>query len=133
MAPGLPTTALAAHNSRSRVVRDEEGTIHVFWGMLSLRMTQGEFSNLAGLVGDAAARPFRRGELARCPRGRVTRCSMGQIMVSHRSLTLWFSSREFEEFCQLVAEARRQLADAAPLPHLGLPWRLALREPVSPN
>lgn len=133
MAPGLPATALAAYNSRCRVMRDEEGTIHFFWGMLSIRMTQGEFSNLAGLVEDAVACPFRRGELARCPRGWVACCSMGQIMLSHRSFTLWFSPKEFDEFCQLVAEARQQLADAAPLPHLGLPWTSAHREFASAN
>ena len=50
--------------------------------------------------------------------------SDGQIMLSHGSLILWFSPEEFEEFCRLGATARQQLADAAPLPPLGLPWKL---------
>jgi hypothetical protein len=47
---------------------------------------------------------------------------MGQIMLSHDSLTLWFSPEEFEEFYRLVATARQQLADTAPLPPLGVRW-----------
>ena len=101
--------------------------------MLSIRMTQGEFLNLAGLVEDAVACPLRRGELARCPRGRVACCSMGQIVVSHHSLTLWFPPKEFEEFCRLAAEARQRLTDTAPLPQLGLPWVAAHQGFVSPN
>lgn len=48
---------------------------------------------------------------------------MGQIMLSHGSLTLWFSPEEFEEFCRLGTAARQQLADVAPLPPLGVPWK----------
>ncbi len=118
----LLATVLVSYNSRNRVVRDREGDIHLFWGALSIRMTQGEFLDFFGLVTDAAGRAARCGELATCPCGRAVRCPMGQIMLSHGSLTLWFSPEEFEEFYRLVATARQQLADAAPLPPLGAPW-----------
>jgi hypothetical protein len=49
--------------------------------------------------------------------------SDGQIMLSHGSLILWFSPEEFEEFCRLGTTARQHLADVAPLPPLGLPWK----------
>jgi len=117
-------TVLASYNSRSRVVRDREGHIHLFWEALSIRMTQGEFLGFAGLVTDAAGCAVRCGELATCPCGRAVRCSMGQIMVSHGSLTLWFSPEEFDEFYRLIVTARQHLADAAPLPQLGVSWTL---------
>ena len=118
----LSTTVLASYNSRSRVVRDREGNIHLFWKSLGIRMTQAEFLGLVGLVKDAAGYAARCGELAMRPCGRAVRCSMGQIMLSHGSFTLWFSPEEFEEFYRLSATARQQLADAAPLPPLGVPW-----------
>ncbi len=58
---------------------------------------------------------------------------MGQIMLSHDNLTLWFSPEEFEEFYRLIATARQQLADAAPLPSLGTPWMPPRQERVSFN
>ena len=122
MDSGLPATVLASYNSRSRVVRDREGGIHLFWGPLSIRMTQDEFLGLVGLVTDAAGCGARCGELAMRPCGRAFRCRMGQVMLCHGSFTLWFSPEEFEEFCRLGAAARRQLADAASLPSLGVPW-----------
>lgn len=85
-------------------------------------MTQSEFLGLAGLVTDAAGCAARCGELAMRSCGRAVRCPMGQIMLSHGSLTLWFSPEEFEEFYRLAAKARQHLADAAPLPLLGVPW-----------
>ena len=120
----LSTTVLASYNSRSRIVRDREGGIHLFWKSLGIRMTQDEFLGLVGLVKDAAGCTARCGELAMRPCGRAVRCPMGQIMLSHGSLTLWFSPEEFEEFCRLSTTARRRLADVAPLPPLGLPWKL---------
>src|SRR3954467_12047846 len=117
-----PATVLASYNSRSRILRDREGNIHLFWGALSIRVTQSEFLGFASLVTDAAGCATRCGELAMRPCGRAFKCSMGQIMLSHGSLTLWFSPEEFEEFYQLVATARQQLADAEPLPPLGVPW-----------
>jgi hypothetical protein len=89
---------------------------------LSIRMTQSEFLSFVGLVIDAAGGAVRCGELAKCPCGRAVRCSMGQIMVSHGDLTLWFSPEEFEEFYRLAATARQRLADIPPLPSLGVPW-----------
>jgi hypothetical protein len=97
----LPATVLASYNSRSRIVRDREGSIRLFWGALSIRMTQSEFLSFVGLVIEAAGCTVRCGELAKCPCGRATRCLMGQIMVSHDDLTLWFSPEEFEEFYRL--------------------------------
>ena len=117
-----PATVLASYNSRARIVRDGEGSIHLFWGALSIKMAQSEFLNFAGLVADAAECALRCGELATRSCGRAVRCAMGQIMLSHGSLTLWFSPEEFEEFYRLSATARQQLADAAPLPPLGVPW-----------
>ncbi len=124
MDSGLSATVLASYNSRSRIVRDLEGSIHLFWKSLSIRMSQAEFLGLVGLVKDAAGCAARCGELAERPCGRAVRCSMGQIMLSHGSLTLWFSPEEFEEFCRLGTTARQQLAGVAPLPPLGLPWKL---------
>lgn len=124
MDSGLSATVLASYNSRSRIVRDREGSIHLFWKSLGIRMTQAEFLGLVGLVKDAAGCAARCGELAMRPCGRAVRCSMGQIMLSHGSFTLWFSPEEFEEFCRLGTTARQQLADVAPLPPLGLPWKL---------
>jgi hypothetical protein len=49
---------------------------------------------------------------------------MGQIMLSYRDFTLWFSPKEFEKFCRLTTAARRHLADVSPLPLLGVPWTL---------
>ena len=116
------TTVLASYNSRSRIVRDREGIIHLFWGMLSIRMTQREFLGFVGLVKDAMGCARRCGALATSSCGRAVRCPMGQIMVSHGNLTLWFSPEEFEEFHRLTATARQHLADAAPLPSVGAPW-----------
>ncbi len=118
----LPATVLASYNSRSRIVRDREGAIHLFWGALSIRMTQREFLGLVSLVTNAARCAGRCGELATSSCGRAVRCSMGQIMLSHDNLTLWFSPEEFEEFYRLTTTARQQLADAAPLPSIGVPW-----------
>ena len=94
--------------------------MRLFWGALSLGMSVGEFVEFARMVDEAGR--GRRGELARCHCGRVERCAMGQVMVSHESLALWFEPDEFEEFGRLVAEARGRLADSAPLPALGVPW-----------
>jgi hypothetical protein len=122
MHPGPRATVLAAYNSRSRVTRGDDGVIRLFWGMMSVAMNGTEFLDFAGLVAEAAGREMRCGELARGSYGRVVRCSMGQIKLSHDNLTLWFSPGEFEEFCRLVAGARRRLADCAPAPRLGMPW-----------
>ncbi len=117
-----PATVLASYNSRSRIVRDREGGIHLFWGALSIKMAQSEFLSFAGLVADAAECALRCGELANHSCGRAFKCSMGQIMLSYGNLTLWFSPEEFEEFYRLSTTARQQLADATPLPSLGVPW-----------
>ena len=119
----LSETVLASYNSRRRIVRDQEGSIHLFWKSAGIKMNQDEFLALVGLVKDAAGCAVRCGELAMRPCGRAVRCSMGQIMLSHGSLTLWFSPEEFEEFCRLGTTARQQLADVEPLPPLGLPWK----------
>lgn len=132
MNSGLRAAVLAAHNSRSRVTREGDGTIHLCWQALGVRMTQGEFVDVIGLVSCAAEGQVRCGELARRPCGQVTRCSMGQILLSHGGFTLWFSPEEFDEFSRLVVEAGRRLADAEPLPPLGLPWT-PRRESLSPN
>src|SRR5918912_2999173 len=116
------TTVLASYNSRSRIVRDREGSIHLFWGTLSIRMTQREFVGFVGLVKDAMGCASRCGELATSSCGRAIRCPMGQIMLSHNALSLWFSPEEFEEFHRLTTTAQQQLADAAPLPSVGAPW-----------
>lgn len=128
-----PATVLASYNSRSRIVRDREGVIHLFWGALSIKMAQSEFLSFAGLVADAAECALRCGELANRSCGRAVRCAMGQIMLSHDNLTLWFSPEEFEEFRWLSATARQQLADAAPLPSLGVPWTPPHQGPASHN
>lgn len=124
---------LAAYNSRSRITRDRDGAIHLLWGMLGIRMTQGEFVSFVRLVSEAAGCPVRCGEMALGACGRVARCSMGQIMLSYQRLTLWFSPEEFEGFYRLVAEARRRLADTEPLPALGVPWRQPQRDIFDPN
>ena len=113
---------LAAYNSRSRVTRGDDGIIRLCWEQMSLAMDGAEFLDFAGLVAEASGRETRCGELARSSRGRVVRCSMGQIKLSHGNLTLWFPPGEFEEFCRLVAGARQVLADCAPEPRLGRPW-----------
>jgi hypothetical protein len=122
MHPGPRATVLAAYNSRSRVTRGDDGVIRLCWGMMSVAMDGAEFLDFAGLVAEATGREMRCGELSRSSYGRVVRCSMGQIKLSHGNLTLWFSPGEFEEFCRLVAGARRRLADCAPAPRLGMPW-----------
>jgi hypothetical protein len=122
MNPGTRATVLAAYNSRSRVTREDDGVIRLCWEMMSLAMDCAELLDFAGLVAEAAGRETRCGELARGSRGRVVRCSMGQIKLSYGNLTLWFSPGEFEEFCRLVSGARRALADCAPPPRLGKPW-----------
>ena len=113
---------LAAYNSRSRVTREDDGVIRLCWRMMSVAMDGAEFLDFAGLVAEAAGRETRYGELARGSYGRVLRCSMGQIKLSHGNPILWFSPEEFEEFCRLIAGARRRLADCAPAPRLGRPW-----------
>ena len=123
-------TVLAAYNSRSRVTRGDDGVIRLFWGMMSLAMDEAEFLGFAGMVAEAAGRGMRCGELARGSYGRVVRCSMGQIKLSHGSLTLWFPP---EEFCRLVVEARRRLADCVPAPRLGVPWTPREEEFFGPN
>ncbi len=128
MDPKALAKVLASYNSRARIVRDREGNIHIFWGTLSIRLAQSEFLGFADLVADAAGCAIRCGELAARCCGRAVRRSMGQIMLSHGSLTLWFSPEEFEDFCQLVATARQQLADAAPPSPLGVPWMPARHE-----
>lgn len=87
-----------------------------------MAMSRGEFSELAGMLRDAFECPLRCGELASCGRGRVSRCAMGEISISHGGVTLWFSPEEFEEFGRLVVAARRKLADLAPPAPLGVPW-----------
>jgi hypothetical protein len=113
---------LAAYNSRSCVTRGRDGTIHLLWATLGMRMSQGEFVSFVRLVTEAVACPARCGELASGSYGRVARCSMGQIMLSYDRLTLWFSPEEFQEFCRLIVEARQRLADTEPPPILGAPW-----------
>lgn len=132
MASGSRTRVLAAYDVRRRVTRGGDGTIHLFWGSLSVGMGQGEFVDFAGLLTEAVECAARCGELARGCSGRVFRCSMGQIMVSRGCLTLWFSPEEFEELCRLTIRARQRLADAEPLPTLGVPWTPE-RGPVSAN
>lgn len=116
------TTVLAAYDVRRRVTRGADGKIHLCWGQLSVGMGQGEFADFAGLVTEAVECTARCGELARGCCGRVFRCAMGQIMLTHGNLTLWFSPEEFEELCRLTVRARQRLADAEPLPALGVPW-----------
>lgn len=113
---------LAAHNLRRRLTREVDGGIALCWGAVSVKVSQEEFLDLAALLADAVASPARYGELARGRRGRVARCSMGQISLSHGSLTLWFSPEEFEELHRLMHTARQRIADDEPLPRLGVPW-----------
>lgn len=114
---------LAAYSVRRRVVRGADGVVSVLWGNVGLRVTHTEFVELAGVMEHAARTPVRFGELARGVRARVVRCSMGQVTLHHANLTLWFSPEEFEDLSALVARARQKLADAAPPPRLGRPWK----------
>lgn len=132
MGSGARVTVLAAYGVRRRVTRGESGEIHLFWDALSLRMGLGEFVDFAGLVTEAVNCPLRCGELARGRRGRVARCSMGQISVSQGNLTLWFSPEEFEELQRLTDMARQRLADAEPVSSLGVPW-IPEQSPISVN
>jgi len=129
----LREIVLAAYSSRSRVTRDQAGTIHLLWGSLALRMNQGEFMELAATMEEAHRCPVRCGELARGCHGQAVRCPMGQIMLSHDRLTLWFSPEEFEQCCKLVDMARKRLADAEPLPALGKPFTPPRQGLLSPN
>ena len=124
---------LATYSSRSRVMRDCDGTIHLLWGSLGLRMNQGEFMELAATMNEAYRCPIRCGELARGCHGQAVRCTMGQVMLSHDRLTLWFSPEEFEQCCALVDTARERLADSEPLPALGKPFAPLLQSFTSPN
>lgn len=113
---------LAAYDVRRRVTRGGGGCIHLFWGSLSVEMSHDGFVDFARLVAEAAECPVRCGELARGCCGQVARCSMGQIMLRHDRLTLWLAPEEFEELHRLTARARQRLADAEPLPALGVRW-----------
>ena len=116
-------TVLAAYSVRRRVVRGADGTVSVLWGSLGLRISHAEFLDLAGVLAGAMQNPARYGEMARGIHARVVRCSMGQVTLHHGDLTLWFSPEEFEELANLTIRARQKLADSAPVPRLGLPWR----------
>jgi hypothetical protein len=116
MEPVPRTSVLATHSVRRRVVRDEAGDVHLFGGSFSLGMNLGEFVELAGMLAEATDRRMRCGEDVRGCCGWVTRCAMGQILVSHGNLTLWFSPEEFEDLYRLTASARRRLADTEPPP-----------------
>lgn len=116
-------TVLADRGSRRRVVRGADGGIEVHWSVMNVGMSGIEFVGFAGMLMDAAECAARCGELARCFRGRVSRCAMGEVSLSFGRLTLWFSPEEFEEFGRLVSEARQKLSDLAPPPRLGVPWR----------
>lgn len=129
----LREIVLAAYSSRSRVTRDRDGTIHLLWESLGLRMNQGEFLELAATMEEAHRCPVRCGELARGCQGQAVRLSMGQIMLSYERLTLWFSPEEFEQCCKLVDMARKRLADAKPLPALGKPFTPPRQGLLSPN
>jgi hypothetical protein len=120
--PGFKAAVLAAYSARCRVVRCADGAVSVLWGSLELRMSYGEFLDLAGVLARAMRSSARYGELARGVHARVVRCSMGQVTLHHGDLTLWFPPEEFEEFANLTIRARRKLADSAPAPRLGLPW-----------
>lgn len=133
MGSGFRTTVLAACNSRRRVAREADGTIHVLWEAVGIRMSQSEFVEMAALVTEALGRNCRCGKLACDIHGQVLRCPMGQIMLSHDRLTLWFSPKEFEEFCRLLQKARQRLADAEPLPALGNPWTPPYEGFFAPN
>ena len=113
---------LAAYSVRRRVVRGADGMVSVLWGSVGLRMSLGEFLDLAAVLSEATRNPARHGELARGDHARVVRCSMGQVTLHHGELTLWFSPEEFEEFANLTIRAQQKLADSAPAPRLGLPW-----------
>jgi len=117
------TTVLAAYSVRRRVVRRTDGTVSVLWGSLGLGISYAEFLDLAGVLAKAMQNPARYGEMARGIHARVVRCSMGQVTLHHGDLTLWFSPEAFEELANLVLRARQRLADSAPVPRLGLPWR----------
>lgn len=132
MESGFRATVLAAYNSRSGIRRDAEGMVHLSWGTLSLRMTQAEFLELVGLVVEAGGCAARCGELTRSSGGKIVCCPMGQVMLSRGDLSIWFSPEEFEEFSGLVVRARQRLADAEPLPRLGLPWT-PRESSLSPN
>jgi hypothetical protein len=114
---------LAAYSVRRRVVRGADGVVSVLWGSLGLRMSHAEFLDLAGVLAEAVQNPARYGEMARGVHARVVRCSMGQVTLHHGALTLWFSPEEFEDLANLTIRARQKLADSAPAPRLGLPWR----------
>ena len=120
--PEFRAAVLAAYSVRRRVVRGADGTVSVLWGSLGLRMSHGEFLDLAEVLAEAMQSPARYGEMARGVHARVVRCSMGQVTLHHGDLTLWFSPEEFEELANLTSRARRKLADSAPAPRLGLPW-----------
>ena len=96
-------------------------------------MNQGEFMELAATLVEARRCPVRCGELARGCHGQAVRCPMGQIMLSHDRLTLWFSPEEFDRCCKLVDTARERLADAEPLPTLGKPYTPPRHGLLSPN
>jgi hypothetical protein len=123
--PGSKTRAavLAAYSVRRRVLRGADGVVSVLWGSLGIRMSQAEFLDLAGVLAGAMASSVRYGEMARSLNARVVRCSMGQVTLHHGNLTVWFPPEEFEEFANLTVRARQKLADAAPPPLLGLPWK----------
>ncbi len=114
-------TVLASHSSRSRVVL-RGGGVEVSWGSLCVAMGGAEFVGFAAMLVDAVGCSARCGELASCPCGKVRRCAMGEVSLSHNHLTLWFSPEEFEEFGRLVLAARAKLADLAPQPMFGVPW-----------
>jgi len=122
MGPAPRTIVLAARGVRRRVTLGEGGEVQLFWDNWSLGMSRGEFVDFAGVVAEAVGCPVRCGELARGCCGMVSRCSMGQILVSHGNLSLWFSPEEFDGLHRLTAGARGRLADAEPPPVLGVPW-----------
>lgn len=119
----VEAAVLASYSVRRRVVRGADGVVSILWGALGLRVSHGEFLDLAGVLAEAARSLAQYGELARGGRARVVRCSMGQVTLHHGNLTLWFSPEEFEGFSKLMVRAREKLADSAPPPLLGLAWR----------
>ncbi len=114
---------LAAYSVRRRVVCGADGVVSVLWGSMGLGMSLAEFLDLAAVLAAAVRSPARYGELARGVRARVVRCSMGQVTLHQGDLTLWLLPEEFEELASLTTRAREKLADRAPAPRLGLPWR----------
>jgi hypothetical protein len=114
---------LAAYSVRRRVVRSADGKVTVLWGSVGLRMSHGEFLDLARVLAETMRSPVRYGEVAGGSHARVVRCAMGEVTLHHGDLTLWFSPEEFEEFASLAIRARQKLADSAPAPRLGLRWR----------